>query len=143
MKKVKIRLMLASLLFTVAFLMAGATMATAQVSATLNGGQQGQVGSKQSFISVQVAKQKIQAALPGLYSQLNSFVPGTTDHKKKDAEVLAYKVMLSELNQGKNVSDAYNTGVETLKGAFNMENAADRQQFRTIQKQMLTLLTTP
>ena len=146
MKKVNFKHVLASLMFTIAFLLTGAIVTTAQVSTTTTAGQQQQQAfssTKKAFVSIQVAKQKLQAALPGLYTQLNVLTPDTPGFKQKNAEVLGYKIALSDLNQGKSVSEAYAAGLKVIEAGFNTSNAADLQAFRNIQKQLYSLLTTP
>lgn len=141
MRNVNFKFILNSLGLIALLLFLGVGVATAQ-SGTLVGSSS--TSTKQpNFIGAQQANVKLQQKLPVLNAELNSLQPDSPAYKKKYFEVLAYKEMMSGLNQGKPVSQVYDDAINTLKLGFNLNNSADAQQFRTLQLQIKSFLTTP
>ncbi len=151
MQKVNFKHVLKSLLLTAVLLVVGVQMASAQaINSSFQSGQ-GQSGAsngldKVTFVSKAVAIQKLQNAYPALNNQLAGMNPDAANYKKKHAEVMAYKLMLSNLNSSYaySVESAFLDGTNvTLAEGFNLNNAADASAYRTAKKAILTLLTTP
>lgn len=141
MKKVNFRKVFTPVLLVAVLLIAGSEMTSAQ--STWNGSGGTGATKQPSFVSTSLALQKLQPKLPILLNQLNALQPDSEDYKKKDAEALYYKEIISDLNQGKSVASAYDTATERLKAKFNLGSSADQTQFRNIQKQVYNLLTNP
>jgi hypothetical protein len=142
MRNVNFKFILNSLALIALFMFFGAGVTIAQTG-KLAGSTSPTTTKQPVYIGTQQAKTKLQAKLPALYTELNNLLPESPAYKKKYHEVLAYKEMISGLNQGKPVSQVYADAIETLKQGFNLNNAVDVQEMRSITIILKSLLTTP
>lgn len=142
MKNVNSRSLVNSLLLVALFVLTGTIAATAQTG-NLAGSGAAAPAKQPTYIGEQEAIMKILDLMPVLYAQIGNLAPETPSYKKKEAEALAYKQIVNDLNQGKPLAQAHADALQTLRLGFNLENNSDILEYRSVTVGMQGLLTTP